>query len=298
MEKKKKSRITGLIALIVSAILVYVGVWFLVSPDAKENFPGFWATALAIVSFVIAGIALLVALVKFTSGNSEEEKRRQENLEAIDRFHAKIEAQNKAKEEQDRAARLRELELKNKAKQEERQRKMRELKEKERKENEELSRLLGADMEKTKAYLNKVFSHALTEWKKYQGGEKCEIRLVSIDYKVENGKLLVTFKVYVDVLESVGVFTYGPSWEDKQGRFHKATTADDARRSARSAVESVKQHAVSELKKELNWHYGEKYYHDIKQEPAPLPKDRVSMKVEIVKSSGGKSFQPYDIMFN
>ena len=70
---------------------------------------------------------------------------------------------------------------------------------------------------------------------------------MSIDYKVENGKLLVTFKVYVDLLESVGVFIYGPSWEDKQGRFHKATTADDARRSTRSAVESVKQHAVSEL---------------------------------------------------
>ena len=161
----------------------------------------------------------------------------------------------------------------------------------ERKANEELSRMLGADMGKIKSYMSTVFSHALTERKKYQGGEKCEIRLVSIDYKVENGKLLVTFKVNVVVLESVGVFTYGPSWEDKQGRYHKATTADDARRSARRAVELVQQHAVSELKKELDWAYGDKYYHGIKQEPAPLPKDRVSMIVEIVNNGVGK----YDI---
>ena len=294
MEKKKKSRIAGLIALIVSAISICIGIWFLVSPDTKENFNGFWATALAIVSFVIGGIALLVALVKFTSGNSEEEKRRQENLEAIDKFHARFEAQNKAKEEQEREEIRRQNSLETERKRQESQRKLRELKAKEDAENEELSRLLGVDMEKTKAYLNGVFRHALANREKYQGGYKCKIKLVSEEYKVENGNLLVTFKVAVNVLESVGVFEYGPSWVDKQGRFHKATTADDARRSARNAVESVQLYAISELEKELNWCYGDNHL-KISYEGyviVPLPRDRVSMKVELANRGAGK----YDIM--
>ena len=293
MEKKKKSRIAGLIALIVSAILVGDGIWFLVSPDAKENFPGFWATTLAVVSFVIGGIALLVALVKFTSGNSEEEKRRQENLEAIDRFYAKIEAQNKVKEEQEREEIRRQNSLEMERKRQESQRKLRELKEQERKENEELSRLLGADMEKNKVYLNAVFRHALAEREKHQGGYKCKIKLVSEEYKVENGKLLVAFKVNVIVLESVGEFTYGRSWEDKQGRFHGSITEADARKSARRAVESVQLYAISELEKELNWCYGDNHL-KISYKGyviVPLPRDRVSMKVELANSGAGK----YDI---
>ena len=293
MEKKKKSRIAGIIALIVSAVLVYVGIWFLVSPDTKENFTSFWATTLAIVSFVIAGIALLVALVKFTSGNSEEEKRRQENLEAIDKFHARFEAQNKAKEEQEREEIRRQYSLETERKRQESQRKLRELKAKEDAENEKLSRLLGVDMEKTKAYLNAVFRHALAERETYQGGEKCEIRLVSEEYKVENGKLLVTFKVSVDVLESVGEFEYGSSWVDKQGRFHGSTTEADARKSARRAVESVQLYAISELEKELNWCYGDNHL-KISYKGyviVPLPRDCVSMKVELINAGAGK----YDI---
>ena len=155
--------------------------------------------------------------------------------------------------------------------------------------------MLGADMEKIKVYLNAVFRHALAEREKYQGGYKCKIKLVSEEYKVENGKLLVTFKVSVDVLESVGEFEYGSSWVDKQGRFHGSTTEADARKSARRAVESVQLYAISELEKELNWSYGNKHLKISYKGNVivPLPKDRVSMRVELINAGKGQ----YDIRF-
>lgn len=166
-----------------------------------------------------------------------------------------------------------------KRKEEERQRKLRERKQKIEK------------VENVKSFMSKVFNHALTEWKKYQGGEKCEIRLMTIDYQAENEKLVVIYKVSVVVLGSVGAFTYGPSWVDKQGRYHKATTADDARRSARRAVEFVQQHAVSELEKELNSLYFDRWHNGIGQDAAPLPIDRVILRVELTNRGVGK----YDI---
>ena len=239
------------------------------------------------VDFSHTGMSKAEYLNIITSGNGSAEYARQK--EYYDRKNAEYE-RKEAEERRLEAERKAEQE---RLEQEEHQRKLREQKEKERKGNEELSRMLGADMEKIKVYLNAVFRHALAEREKYQGGYKCKIKLVSEEYKVENGKLLVTFKVSVVVLESVGEFEYGSSWVDKQGRFHGSTTEADARKSARRAVESVQLYAISELEKELNWCYGDNHL-KISYKGyviVPLPRDRVSMKVELANSGAGK----YDI---
>ena len=82
---------------------------------------------------------------------------------------------------------------------------------------------------------------------------------------------------------------------DKQGRFHGSITEADARKSARRAVESIQLYAISELEKELNWSYGDKnlkisYKGSV---IVPLPKDRVSMRVELINAGKGR----YDVRF-
>ena len=288
MKRNKLHLVVGFIALAVSALFIVGGVMLLSIPGVSEHLTKFWTIALAVLCFIIGFFAIQIAFAGFAYNLKDyklEEQKRKENLEAIERFNERIEAQNKVKEEQDRE----ELRRQNERNRQEHQHKLREQKEKEKQANEEFS----ANMEKIKVYLNAVFRHALAEREKYQGGYKCKIKLVSEEYKVENGKLLVTFKVSVVVLESVGEFEYGSSWVDKQGRFHGSTTEADARKSARRAVESVQLYAISELEKELNWCYGDNHL-KISYKGyviVPLPRDRVSMKVELTNSGAGK----YDI---
>ena len=252
MKRNNLHLVVGFIALAVSTLFIVGGVMLLSIPVVSEYLTKFWAIALAVLCFIIGFFAISIAFAGFTYKLKDyklEEQKRKENLDAYDKFNASIEEKNKIIEEQKREELRRQNVLEIERNSQERQRKLRERKRKIEK------------VENVKSFMSKVFNHALTEWKKYQGGEKCEIRLMTIDYEAENEKLVVIYKVSVVVLGS--------------------------RRSARSAVESAQLYAVKELEKELNKLYFDRWYNGIGQDAAPLPIDRVILRVELTNRGAG-----------